>query len=365
MIIEYISNVNTYKEKLKALVLPESVDHSVRKNKGQDNYILKLKTDGNSIKDAKVLSDARDMVERLLQKEKVVFKMLSNGASQLLVKELYPLMCEYETKLRKFIHFALFDISEAAKDSVIAQLKKAHIEIKDKDINFDFLEYAEIGDIVIFLFANDDLYSDFDKYKKDHRFSTRQELIEYIQNSEKKTIWEQFFAEAFEDSILPTTIWEIKNYRNDVMHFHNISYDDYEKALELVKKGIKDLDKQIKKGIVLEESEENVATLSANPSYSGGLIYSNPVLLDQVTKLQPKLPSIDAMSIGLSQLSYAMPYIIKNASGDFYANLSKLPTTLGIIPDYFRNGYQGIWPGTRLTDSTDDVTDTEEGENNE
>lgn len=365
MIIEYISNKDTYRDKLKKLALPTSVDVRVRKANGQNYYVLRLKTETSSLEDAKLLSNARDMVEELLKEDHVSFKILLNGAAQLLVNELYPLMCEYETKLRKFIHLTLFDISEAAQRIVLEQLKKANKNIKVESFNRDFLEYADIGDIFAFLFANDNLYDDVDKYRKNqaNRCATRAELIAYIQNSEKKTIWERFFVEEFADSILPETIWEIKNYRNDVMHFHNITYDTYEKALELVKQGIRDLDKQIKKGIVLEENEENVATLSTHPNYSNGLLYRNPAMLNKLIGVQANLGSWDSIYTAVSRLNNIIPCSIRNVSGDGYVDVAQLSSTLGLIPWQDGCVWRGVFPRTQTEFIIDGVGDNEESEN--
>jgi hypothetical protein len=278
----------------------------------------------DDLKSAKALSEAKKKIEKLLSDEKVTFKILTNQSSQHFVKQLYPFMCEYETKLRKFINVTLFDINEAAKTTVFTQLKKAKIEINEKDVNYDFLEYSELGDIIVFLFANDSLYKDLDGYKSnaDNRFASREQLIKYIENSDKKTIWEEFFAPNFSDSIIPQTISKIKDFRNDVMHFHNIDYEKYEEALKLVKQGIEDLDNQIKKGIVLEDTEANVALLSGNTNYSMNLyntIAAIQKLPDAIIKayeayekidLQPMINAVAALN-NSANLNKTMEFISK------------------------------------------------------
>ena len=274
MFIEYITEKDDYREELKSIDFTASnnisVDVRTRKTKGHNNYILKAKTENLTLQDAIALDEARVKIEKILIDKNVSFKMLLNESSQYFTKDLYPLVCEYETKLRKFIHVTLFDINEAARATVIAQLKKAKIEVKDQDPNYDFLEYSELGGVIDFLFSNDGLHEDIAQYKKDsrHRYYSKDDVIEYIRKINKKTIWEEFFAEVFADSSIPTTIWDIKNYRNAIMHFHNINYEYYKKALELLTKGIEDLDKQIKKGVVIENTEEKVTALSSNFSYS-------------------------------------------------------------------------------------------------
>ena len=329
MIIEYITEKDEYRNKLKKLDLTTSnqiiVSAKARKTKGKDNYILKLKTDTDGLADAKALSEIRQKIEKFMDDEKITIKLLSNEASQFFVKTLYPYVCEYETKLRKFINVTLFDINEAAKTKVLNQLKKTNIDSKHQDLKCDFLEYSELGDIVTFLFSNDELYKEVENYKKNNRFSSRAEIIEFIEKSSKKTIWEEFFADNFEDSILPKTIWDIKNFRNDVMHFHNITFERYEEAIALIKRGIEDLDKQLKKGIVLEDTEANVSVLSENTNYSLNLYNAIYALY--------KIPEALQKAYALYQSINLQPLVSAISSVDYekklstaYEAISKIPT---------------------------------------
>lgn len=288
MIIEYFIDKDEYKKHLKGIDFTASNDVHIAKRswkqKGKENYLLRLTSPVEKRKGAKALCEVNARVLKMLNEKQYVFRLLINQASQYYVKELYPLVCEFETKLRKFIQSVLFDLNEKAEVEVCKKLKKADIIKEDKltALNCNFLEYAELGDIMEFLFANDELYKEVDIYKKatENRFKTREELIEFIKNSEKKTIWDEFFAKDFSDSILPKKLQEIKDFRNDVMHFHEIDDEHYEKAKVALQEGIADLDKQIKKGIVIEITEAKVATLSNNPSYFGGVLQ----VLSAVTK---------------------------------------------------------------------------------
>ena len=288
MIIEYFIDKEEYKKHLKEINFTASNNVHISKRswqqKGKENYLLRLTSKVEGRKGAKALCEVNARVLGMLNEKQCVFRLLINQASQYYVKELYPLVCEFETKLRKFIQSVLFDLNEKAEVEVCKKLKKADIikEEKQTALNCNFLEYAELGDIMEFLFANDELYKEVDGYKKkeENRFKTREELIEFIKNSEKKTIWDEFFAKDFSDSILPKRLQEIKDFRNDVMHFHEIDDEHYEKAKGILQEGIADLDKQIKKGIVIEITEAKVATLSNNPSYFGGVLQ----VLSAVTK---------------------------------------------------------------------------------
>ena len=375
MLVEYITEKDEYRSKLKKIDLSTSnrivVTAKARKTKGKDNYILRLKTDGNDLDDAKALSEASQKIEKLMDDEKVTIKMLSNESSQFFVKTLYPYLCEYETKLRNFINVTLFDINEAAEIKVVNQLKKTNIDGKHLNFNCDFLEYSELGDIATFLFSNDELYKEVENYKKNNRFASRAEFIEFIEKSSKKTIWEEFFQDNFEDSILPKTIWDIKNFRNDVMHFHNISFERYEEGLVLIKRGIEDLDKQLKKGIVLEDTEENVSVLSENTNYSLNLyntiyaLYKIPEALQKVYSIyerinyQPLLTAISGIDFD-KKLSTAYQTLSKVSSYDWTKlTMPQIPTfdwTKIIAPKI------PTYDWSKFIAQTPELDDTEESE---
>ena len=70
------------------------------------------------------------------------------------------------------------------------------------------------------------------------------------------------FSNNFSDFSLPEVHRDIFSLRNDVMHFHNVTYETYRKALILFKKINTELDVQLDKGIVLENKSENVELIS-------------------------------------------------------------------------------------------------------
>ena len=61
---------------------------------------------------------------------------------------------------------------------------------------------------------------------------------------------------------------ELFTLRNDVMHFHSITYKTYQKALKLFKKINEELNAQLKKGIVLDNTEKNANFISSQYIYT-------------------------------------------------------------------------------------------------
>lgn len=281
MIVEYIIDKDEFKKKIDSLNFTASNGKEVtRKNpkaKGKNNYFLKLSCAGNDIDAAQALSEISLKVEDVFHQNDVSFRLLTNEASQFFVKELYPSVCEFETKLRKFIHSTLFDVDEGAKVKVLSRLKGTLIEKSSKEIPaFDYLEKGTLESIRFFLFSNNALYGAVKDYTsgQDAIFASREQLIQFIQDNDSHTIWEDFFEKDFSDSILPAIFKDIIDCRNDVMHFHNISYERYLEGADLLNRGINDLNKQIKKGIVIEDSSANVSKLSRSLGYLDAIAHS-------------------------------------------------------------------------------------------
>ncbi len=344
MIVEYIIDKDEYKKKLTAVNFTASNSKEVAKRNfrahGKNNYFLKLSCTGSDKNTARALSEVSLNVEEMFRRNDVNFRLLTNEAAQFFVKELYPSVCEFETKLRKFVHSTLFDVNEEAKVKVEARIKAAFEkkQIKEKLLNIDFLEQGSLEEIIAFLFANDDLYGDLKSYTSDrsNRFCTRQDLLNFIQKSEKHTIWETFFAKEFSDSKLPTIFRGIIDCRNDVMHFHNINYERYLECKDLLKSGIDDLNKQIKKGIVIEDSSDNIAKLSENFGYVQGILKPLMTLNSTTEKLIASiytpayLDSISRITETLSRFSkIQMPDVLQSFQNFTFSNtLSELKASL-------------------------------------
>ena len=54
-------------------------------------------------------------------------------------------------------------------------------------------------------------------------------MLESLQKIDENTLWGDLFGK---NSIcdLPSRFLNVKNYRNDIMHAHNLNYDKYKKS---------------------------------------------------------------------------------------------------------------------------------------
>ena len=127
MIIEYFIDKDYHRKLLYGYDLTTSNNVEVKKRsqqaKGKDNYLLTLSTADNTEEGAKALSEIHGKLKTLFEENKIYYRILTNGAAQFYAKELYPVICGFETQLRKFVHSTLFDVDEVAKKRIAEGLK--------------------------------------------------------------------------------------------------------------------------------------------------------------------------------------------------------------------------------------------------
>lgn len=347
MLVEIIIDKDEYKQLIKKMDFKASNGIEVSKRSlkanGKDNYYLKLYCSNEDIESAKALSEIRCLIEKEFRENDIEYRVLIDEPSQYFTNALYPLIMEFETKLRKFIHNTLFDISEESNKRVIAQLATSlGIKIQDNQNNqrVDFLETSTLEKIRMFLFQNNELYGDVKKYmgKEENMCATKKELIEYISNNDSDTIWNKFFENNFSDSTLPNTFEKIIGYRNDVMHFHYISFQRCEEGMELIRSAIQDLDKQIKKGIVIESTLQNIDTLSSALNYQQSIIGSM-FGLDRFPGITSGGYSdfIQSAMSGVSSM-FLNNSVVRNLNSD----LANAQSALGIYSPFYPHGIGGI-----------------------
>lgn len=330
MIIEYLILGDKHKS-----VLPDidSFSKDIKLSKrsyslGDNLYLLRIRCSEGGLSVAKTMSLYNDAVLEVLGSNSVEYHMLTNEASNCFEAELYPLLAEFETKLRKLIKVALFNVDKQARNRIDKAIEKDE-HYKSRDLN-SFLEQADLNAIENFLFSNDELIGEINKLKKTDiaKVASRKKLVEFINNSNKKSIWEAFFADACSDSILPESFDKIREYRNDVMHFHTMGYDHFLAAKKDIEDAIKDIDKQLKKKIVIVDSDINIAKISSNSAYLSSIIEMSA----RITNFAPPLAKV--MSVIASPISKEMIerlIVLSKILGPIQVPSYKIPSSLYVL----------------------------------
>lgn len=170
---------------------------------------------------------ALEKLSRLLPGDKVV--KLVDGPSSYYANRLYPLFNNFETALRRLL-------------TLTAQVNTSVKEVA----SLEQLETWSLEKLFSFLFESEDFVKDVrkvvnDKGENGRRGFEKQSIIERISNIEEHTVWMDLFGV----DTMPTMLKShnaIRNYRNDVMHMHNLSRKGYNSAKRLVEKATTEID---------------------------------------------------------------------------------------------------------------------------
>ena len=176
-----------------------------------------------------------------------LYKIVSSESSQYFCERIYPLIVKIETKLRYVLYVsrALFENGNVDKDSFkIGQKKKKEIEETD------------FGEIYEAVFTDGDLQGTVGKIN-DQKL-TKADLIKKIESVEEHSLWEQIVGTHY--NYIVEHFLEIKNYRNDVMHNHLLTYEQYVCEQSILNHAIEELDRVINDKLLVNDSTYSNST---------------------------------------------------------------------------------------------------------
>lgn len=201
-----------------------------------DCWILRLSANGENADNAQKLSSAN---QEIVSKYSPI--ILINESSAYFNKRLYPYINEFERRLRKLLYLA----------NTINNDEKSTENISD-------LEAKDLGTIFEMLFVDLSFMQQIkENINKKTWLYTKYEILKKIETLEETTIWRTLFGKS-PISELESDFYQIKTYRNSVMHAHNIDYETYISAIKLFKKANKQLDLEINKLVGPTEESETV-----------------------------------------------------------------------------------------------------------
>mgnify|MGYP000109240141 CR=1 FL=1 len=249
MIQEYLFTTDKYKADLESLVIPEKVFKEVEEIEDSECWTLTLSIDSESEEAAKLLDPLNIQIC-----EKYNPTVLSNECSVYFNKSLFPIANEFERKLRKLLYLA----------SSLQGDNESHNVISD-------LEVKDLGEIFTTLFSDVNFVKGVKELvnQKTWQF-TRTELLAAIEKLEENTLWAALLGNNLVKTLCKR-FGELRTYRNDVMHAHNIDYNTFKTARNLFKKVNSELDLAIGKLIGAKKENEEVTPVDFNSTLSSAL----------------------------------------------------------------------------------------------
>lgn len=226
---EYLFNTEKHKEEISSLVR-EDVSLEVIEIDDTDLWIAVFSVENNDEVAAEKLSSINCEIGRFSP------RVLTCESSDFYTRELYPASIELERKLRKALYIAA---------SVLGDEKN--------EKKFNDLEQMSLSNLFALLFY-DQKFIELTKKgvgKKAH-FS-KQEIIDEIAEVKETVLWDDLFK-GDEVPTLRENFKNVQEYRNDIMHAHNIETDRYHEAKQLMLKVIDELDVAIE--VLVDNSEQ-------------------------------------------------------------------------------------------------------------
>ncbi len=187
-----------------------------------------------------------DLSKRLGQHYKEQFVIVNSESAQHFCSKLYPLVVDFETKLRYalYISMSLYDSGNVNVESFMLELGKESKAIEE----------ADFGEIYQSLFTDSDFFAKIKDLSADKRKAmSKRDLIRTIQSFDESTLWQKMAGENY--SYIEENFLDIKCFRNDVMHNHLIDFERYEKAIKMIKKANDTLDRAINDKLIANDSK--------------------------------------------------------------------------------------------------------------
>ncbi len=179
--------------------------------------------------------------KRISDKYADLYKIVSSESSQYFCEKIYPLIVKIETKLRYalYVSRALFEDGNVDKNSF-----KIGQKIKKE------MEETDFGEIYEAVFTDSDLQG---KVKEiNGQKLTKADLIKKVESVEENTLWDQIVGANY--NYIVEHFLEIKNYRNDVMHNHLLTYKQYIREQKVLNSAIEEFDKVINDKLLTNHS---------------------------------------------------------------------------------------------------------------
>lgn len=282
--------------------------------RGLVKIILSYEYSKSKLNSAKKFGDFLSKFREFLGKNHLKYSVLSSSLSMYFSNRLYPKFQTYESLLRKIFVLALSPLEDEDIVRIIKEQTNDKLDLS-KIHTIEHIERLQIAELHSLIFEiNINPVRDLTIHFKDFQNKNGYILKEMIKNSLPTTLWEKHFT-PFTDSekvdILKNNYDSIREYRNDVMHFHMLTYKRYKKIDSLL------LD-------VIEELKEVQNNMLEGWDFEATRKLTNDIF-DQ------------EFLASLLSLSKTASEVIRPAMDKFYANNIDFNNTMKSMMEVFRN----------------------------
>lgn len=213
--------------------------------RGLVKIILSYEYSKSKLNSAKKFGDFLSKFREFLGKNRLKYSILSNSLSMYFSNRLYPKFQTYESLLRKIFVLALSPLEDEDIIRIVKEQTNDKLDLS-KIHTIEHIERLQIAELHSLIFEiNINPVRDLTIHFKDFQNKNEYILKEMIRNLLPITIWEKHFTSftnSEEVDVLKNNYDRIREYRNDVMHFHTLTYRRYKKIDLLLSDVIKELE---------------------------------------------------------------------------------------------------------------------------
>lgn len=253
MIQEYLFIDDTLREKVEKYI-PDKATREIHDIDNSTCWIVTYSVSKENEDSAKALSQINKYVVEHFNPT-----VLTNESSAYYNRKLYPLINEFERKLRKLLY-----------------LKSAIYHGEKKIDNIRDLEAKDLGVIFELLFTDAEFVKSIKTRVNEKSWMfTKKEILTVLNDLVEDTVWDNLIGTEAVASLRENFI-VAKNYRNDVMHAHNIDTKTFREAKKLFEDINEQLDSEIDFIIKrAEEAPEETADSAFNEALNTALAAQN------------------------------------------------------------------------------------------
>lgn len=213
---------------------------------GLVKIILSYEYSKSKLNSAKKFGDFLSKFREFLGKNRLKYSILSNSLSMYFSNRLYPKFQTYESLLRKIFVLALSPLEDEDIVRIVKEQTNDKLDLS-KIHTIEHIERLQIAELHSLIFEiNINPVNNLTNHFKNFQDKSEYHLKQMIKKALPITIWEKHFA-PFADNeradVLKNSYNSIREYRNDVMHFHMLTYKRYKKIDSLLSDVIEELKK--------------------------------------------------------------------------------------------------------------------------
>lgn len=314
---------------------PESelVKMNCEELKDSDTFWVSFTVDSNDIKAARLLAPVNDNIVEIYKNDCTV---LENQSSAYFNKSLFPLINDFERLLRKVLYTA---------KSTLLNKDKVDLKIKEKiEKNIVDIEAMEFGPLFDILFTDENFNKNVKAVVGRANPCTKKQFVELIEQQTENPLWANFPGAKNICPTLTESFTDIRLFRNDVMHAHNIDVKTYYKAKKLFTE-VNDELRKLENTYIPSMSKFTFQDDEWTDSMTASLFEMSRRIDENIIWAKSQIP---AYNMYLQDLNRGLNYPFYNASNvsmiDFMTHTVDplLKSNLNIMPEISPNPYEKL-----------------------